>query len=275
MGKQQPVRTAQHSPNGEIGIHRMVKLRYRVLAAVLLLPATFWADNGAPIDVTENTAPPPSLAFARYLAALERNHPWTEVAVDVDAVLPKLAEHGRLKAIRRLLPFGKPQYQVLEIEGDRTVRQQVIARYLTADARAAAMPSSSVAVTPQNYKFRYVGSIGQGDALAYVFRIAPRKKRAGLIKGELWIDAQSGEAVHQAGRLVKSGSIFLRRIDITRDTEIHEGRPYMRVTHLDVDTRLAGRAELTVKERPCGPGSESADQVLQEACLVTFGNSSE
>jgi hypothetical protein len=50
--------------------------------------------------------------------------------------------------------------------------------------------------------------------------------------------------------LVKSPSIFLRRIDITRDTTLRDGFPASRTTHLIVNTRLLGQAELTIAERP-------------------------
>jgi hypothetical protein len=70
------------------------------------------------------------------------------------------------------------------------------------------------------------------------------------MQGELWIDAASGVAVHQAGHLVKRPSMFLRRVEIAQDTEIRDGSPYVRITRLDIDTRLVGRAELTIKEHP-------------------------
>src|SRR5207237_5361573 len=118
-----------------------------------------------------------------------------EVVIDIAASLPKLSKTGRLQAIRRLVPFGRPQYEVVQSEGDRTVRQQVIARYLSADAQALSLPASSVAVSQANYKFRFLGAIGSERSLTYVYRITPKKKRVGLIQGELWVDAATGVAV--------------------------------------------------------------------------------
>src|SRR4029077_601992 len=96
-----------------------------------------------------------AMAFARYIVGLKQETPWSVETVEIDASLPKLGKHGRLRAIRRLLPLGKPEYQVLEIAGDETVRQQVIARYLSAQVGVAAISASSVAITLTNYKFRY------------------------------------------------------------------------------------------------------------------------
>jgi hypothetical protein len=215
------------------------------VAGSLLLPATVWAED---TDVNS-----PSAVLTRYAASLERNNIRVEgetVVIDIAASLPKLAKAGRLQAIRRLVPFGRPQYEVLESEGDRTVRQQVIARYLSADAQALSLPASSIAMSPANYKFRFLTAIGNESTLTYVYRITPKKKRVGMIQGELWIDAASGIAVHQHGRLVKSPSMFLRRVEVVQDTDIREGSPYLRITRLGIDTRLVGRAELTIKEHP-------------------------
>jgi hypothetical protein len=175
---------------------------------------------------------------------------WALETVEIDAVLPKLEKRGRLRAIRRLLTPGEPEYQVLEIAGDQTVRQQVIARYLTADVRAAEMPAESVAVTPANYQFHYVGLRTVDQKALYVFQISPRKKREGLIKGELWLDGETGAAVRESGYLVKQPSLFIKRVEITRETTLRGGLVEERVTHLSVNTRLVGPAELTIQERP-------------------------
>jgi hypothetical protein len=173
---------------------------------------------------------------------------WNVEAIEIDASLPKMKTHGRLRAIRRLL-LGKSEYQVLEIEGDKTVRQQVILRYLSAQIQAEAIPAPSVAVTPANYSFSYKGPVEMAGALAYSFTIKPRKKREGLIKGELWLDGETGAVVRQSGYLVKNPSIFVKRVNVTRETDMHGGFAEEKITHLSVDTRLIGRAELTIHER--------------------------
>ena len=206
-----------------------------------------------PAESVAMSVDPPgaSLALERYLAGAANNTPWSEpntVLVEIDAALPKLAEQGRLRAIRHWSKHQTPDYQVIHLEGDATVKQQVIARYLTAEKEAAATPASSIAVTLANYKFRYLAT--SGGTTVYAFQIAPRHKRTGLIKGELWIDGATGVAIHEAGYLVKKPSIFVRRLKITRDISLREGVPYLRTTHLDVDVRFAGRAELTIIETP-------------------------
>jgi hypothetical protein len=218
-----------------------------ILTLVLLLASPVQAADEPGVDSTGRAA----MAFARYIVGLEQESPWSLETVEIDASLPKLEKEGRLRAIRRLLPLGRPEYQVLEIAGDQTVRQQVIVRYLSAEVQAAAIPASSVAITLANYKFHYKGAVNTGGTIAYAFLITPRKKREGLIKGVLWLDGETGAVVRQSGYLVKKPSIFVKRVDVTRETALRDGIAEMRVTHLSVDTRLVGRAQLIIRERPC------------------------
>jgi hypothetical protein len=171
-------------------------------------------------------------------------------SIEIEASLPKLQKQGRLRAIRRLNPLGEANYEVLESAGDQTVRREVIARYLSAQAAAAELPASTVAMSPANYDFSYKG-VGQiGETVAYVFQIRPRKKRQGLIKGELWLDGETGAAIHMSGYLVKKPSIFVKRVTVSRETLLSEGIAQTQLTHLSVETRLVGLADLTITERP-------------------------
>jgi hypothetical protein len=192
-----------------------------------------------------------AMAFARYAARLNQATSWSLETIEIDAALPGLEKQGSLRAIRRLLPLGKPEYQVLELAGDRTVTKQVIARYLNAEVQAAAIPAASVAITLENYKFRYKCALTHGSSVIYAFLISPRKKREGLIKGELWIDGETGSVVRRSGYLVKKPSMFVKRVTVVQETVLRDGSAEERITHLSVDTRLVGRAELTIHERPC------------------------
>jgi hypothetical protein len=57
--------------------------------------------------------------------------------------------------------------------------------------------------------------------------------------------------------------MMLRRIGISQEMEIHHGTTYARETHLDIDTRFTGRAELTIRERVRAPESAVASEVAE------------
>jgi hypothetical protein len=167
--------------------------------------------------------------------------------VEVEASLPKLKKHGRLSALRHISRLGRITYEVLNFEGDSTIKSSVIARYLAADVQAQGNEASSLAVTPLNYKFKYKGLLNQDGRDVYIFGVTPKKKQVGLFKGELWLDAETCLPVREAGRLVKNPSIFLRRIEFVREYDIHNGVAIPLRIQSTVDTRIAGKAELTVR----------------------------
>ncbi len=224
-----------------------------IIGLALLLPFNIRAAN-ATADASNQQA---AMAFARYIADQEQTSAWSVETVEVDASLPGRKTQGHLRAIRRLL-LGKPQYQVLDMAGDKTVRQQVILRYLSGEVQAADIPAASVAITPANYRFHYNGPVVIGGATAYSFSIKPRKHREGLIRGEVAIDGESGAVVRESGYLVKSPSIFVKRITVNRVSDLCRGLVQERITHISVETRLIGRAELTVSERPWMEADEPA-----------------
>ena len=82
--------------------------------------------------------------------------------------------------------------------------------------------------------------------LAYAFQITPRRKRPGLIQGEIWPDQGTGVPVRQIGRLVKSPSAVIRRVSVIRENALREGIVESRLTHIKVEFgRLATRSLLS------------------------------
>jgi len=188
---------------------------YKNEASVRALGSFVKTTTSNGVDTMSVDPPAPSRALALYLASAAQGDQWSApngAILEIDAYLPRLGEEGHLRAIRAWAENKTPEYQVIHLDGDASVTQQVIARYLNAEQEAAAMPASSFAITPANYKFRYAGS--GGGTPVYAFHITPRKKRSGLINGELWIDGATGVLIHEAGYLVKRPSIFIRHFKI-------------------------------------------------------------
>jgi hypothetical protein len=208
------------------------------------------AANAAEVLEAGATAGPEA-ALERYMAR-SGQAPWPTESIEIHAALPGLEKTGQLLAIRHQGPTSESRYEVVQLAGDPTVKEQVIMRYLQAQQRAAEIPAASIAIAPANYKFAYKRAVDDGERQAYVFQITPRHKREGLIKGELWLDQSTGVPIRQSGRLVKRPSIFIRRIAITQENTLREGIIESRLTHITIETRLVGRAELVIEEHPVG-----------------------
>jgi len=198
------------------------------------------------------TATSPESVVENYWAASQQQDralQGSSMEVDIEASLPKLKKHGRLHGLRRISRLGRITYEALHFEGDNSVKNHVIARYLSAEVEAQADGSPSLAVTPANYKFKYKGPIRSAGESIEVFQVTPRRKLVGLFKGEIWIDAKTFLCVHESGRLIKPPSLFLKKIEFVKEYEIQGGIAVPRQIHSIVDTRLVGPAELTIDFR--------------------------
>lgn len=215
------------------------------MAAVLTLPA-LGAVEPAVVPASDS---PTAGIVERYVTAIQGQqlHPKAvSMEVDMDAQLPGLKKHGRFHALRFITKVGQIFYNRSRYEGDSTVKKEVIARYLEAEAQAREGYANSIAITPANYRFKFKGFADYGGRPAYVLQVTPFKKRVGLFKGELWIDQQTYLPLREWGELVKNPSVFLKNVYFVRDYYIYDGISIPRRLISEVRTRLVGRAQLTI-----------------------------
>jgi len=178
---------------------------------------------------------------------LEASHAQSEalrgmqMEVNLDAQLPRLEKHGKLKALRRISKLGMITYKALGFSGDNLIKKQVIARYLAEDSE-----HRDIAITPANYKFKYKGRMERDGRTLHVFELSPRRKAVGLFRGQLWLDDETAMPVRESGRFVKSPSVFLKKIEFVREYQIQDGVAIPKHVESTADVRLLGRAELTV-----------------------------
>ena len=184
--------------------------------------------------------------------------------VDIDAQLPKLKESGRMKVLKTVSRIGKTFFHQLgEFVGDRTVKNEVIMRYLSLQAENN--DNTSIAITPANYKFRLKTRMTEGDSRTYIFELTPRKKAVGLFKGELWIDAGTGMPLRESGTLVKSPSFFVKKLAFVNEFKLENGVSVPSHIECHVDTRIAGRADLNIHFGELSPAGEQNQAEITDA----------
>lgn len=161
--------------------------------------------------------------------------------------LPKMKKSATLDARRRVSPEGTIVYEPTERQGDSTVQKELIVRFINGEMENSTKENTKVAITADNYKFKYKGMRDRDGRMAYVFEISPRKKREGLFKGEIWLDADTSLPVREVGRFVKSPSVFLKKVDFTREYSIQEGVAVPQTMEINSQTRFWGMAELAIQ----------------------------
>ncbi len=207
-----------------------------VLGVVLVSPLSAAETDDANLDIV-----------GKYLNATKTQQNalrGAQMEVDIDAKLPKLSKQGKLRALRFVSTLGKITYKALGFSGDNTVKQEVIARYLSLETEDR--DTSSVAVTPANYKFQLKAVLTQSEQKTYIFQLNPKKKRVGLFKGEIWLDGATGMPVRESGRWVKSPSVFVKKVEFVQEFALQDGVALPSHIESTIDTHIAGKAELSI-----------------------------
>lgn len=232
-------------------------MKVRVLLLSALAPAWLCAAESQPVA---------DAIVQNYCAATRGqagNFQGASMEVEIHGALPNLKKTGKLHALRRISKLGRITYLILGFEGDNTVKKEVIARYLTAEIEAQQNASPATAVTPDNYRFSYKGLTELDGRAVHLFQVTPKKKRAELFKGQIWIDAATYLRVQESGYLVKTPSILLKRVAFLRKYEIRDGVSVPLRMESVVDTRLVGKAELTVDYSNFSFGDASVEEEEQ------------
>jgi len=161
--------------------------------------------------------------------------------------LPKMGKSATVNARRLITRDGEVNYEITDRRGDNTVWKELILRYINGEMENAGKDNSKVAVTPENYKFKYKGERERDGRIAHVFEVNPRKKRQGLFKGEVWIDAETALTVYESGRFVKSPSVFLKKVQFSREYAILDGLAVPKTMQTSIETRFWGLAQLDIQ----------------------------
>lgn len=156
----------------------------------------------------------------------------------VRADLPRSSQHGELELERHYSVPRNLTFKALRYVGDGFVKTNVIARLLQSEVDHVQKDDPALtALRPENYKFSHKRTLEIAGRTVHVYQVKPRKKRPGLFKGHISLDAYTGSLVRAEGRIVKSPSIFVNKIDFVQDFADVNG--YTLPTHIHSEARAA------------------------------------
>jgi hypothetical protein len=223
-----------------------LKQKLLLVLALILVPALGLAALDDNSSDNEDSGSDASGIIAKYLQATQHHDELRNASmqVDIDASIVKLKEHGKLRALRKISKVGEVTYRVLFFQGDNTVKNDVIARYLQAEQQGRG--DQKLAISPANYKFKFRGKKSANNGSVYVFQLSPRKKKVGLFKGEMWIDAGTYLPLVEKGKLVKNPSIWFKKVEFEREFAIRNGVAVPSKMNSTIDVRLIGKVDLQI-----------------------------
>ena len=246
-----------------------------------LLGDTYAPDDSgspAPLHAFNLAAPVPSArlspdqALVAYLNGAQRQladlGAYSDATV-IEADLPATAQHGKYELRRMYQAPRSLVFAAIRFAGDSFVKTNIITKLLQSEVEHVQKgEGAQTAITADNYKFNFKGTDTIDGRLAYVYHVKPRHKGPGLFKGRILVDAASGRLRRAEGTMVKSPSLFVKKIEFVQD--YGEYGPFSLPVHIHsvAKTRLVGRAVVeiyhsgyeakTVAETQSGAGSSAS-----------------
>ena len=136
----------------------------------------------------------------------------------VEAELEKTSQRAEFLLKRTFSAPRSLAYTAVTFQGDRFVKTNVIARLLQSDVdRVQKEDGLRVAIVESNYNFSFRNIEDLDGRKVYTFVLKPRRKESGLFKGKIFIDTQTGHILRARGKLSKSPSWWIKRVDFTQD----------------------------------------------------------
>jgi hypothetical protein len=161
----------------------------------------------------------------------------------VRAELPESSQHGEFELKRHYVAPRTLEFKVVQFTGDSFVKGNVIARLLQSEVDHVQKDDPALtALTGANYRFSYRATLMTQGRMMHVFQAKPRKKRVGLFKGRIYLDAYTGSLGYAVGTPVKSPSIFIKKVEFVQQSADFGPFTFPVHTHIEASTRLVGRA---------------------------------
>ena len=205
-------------------------------SAALLLPNT-----PSPLPAMS-----PDLALQTYTSNARRQLTGLGTSVDmtvVEATLPTTGQKGRFELRRSFLAPKSLAYGAIKFVGDSFIKTNIIVKLLQSEVdHVEKGDGAATAITPDNYKFSYKGPQAVDGQVAYEYHVKPRQKRPGLFKGKIYLEPTTGHILRAQGTLVKSPSVFVKKVEFVQDYEDVSGFSLPAHMHSVSDTRLFGKA---------------------------------
>jgi len=177
-----------------------------------------------------------------------------KAATVIRAELPDNAQRGEFELERNYTAPHTLTFKSLRFQGDGFVKTNVIARLLQSEVDHVQKDDpAATALRPENYKFSYKGVIQDGDRTLHVYQVKPRKKRVGLFKGHIFLDVGSGSLVRVEGRVAKSPSLFVKKIDFYQEYADIDGFTLPVHMHSEAKAALIGRTVVDITNRDYQP----------------------
>jgi len=185
----------------------------------------------------------------------------------VRAELPESAQRGEFQLARYYAAPRTLEFKAVQYTGDGFVKSNVITRLLQSEVDHVQKDDPALtAISSANYKCSYKATPMIDGRMMHVYQVKPRKKRVGLFKGRIYLDAYTGSLLYATGSIVKSPSFFIKKIEFVQQYADFGSFTFPVHIHSEAMARLVGRTIVDIDQRDYQPtllNVQSAHQVPQ------------
>src|SRR5215475_1009208 len=168
----------------------------------------------------------------------------------VRAELPESLQQGEYELQRKFEAPHTLQFTPMHYSGDGFVKNNIITRLLQTEVDHVLRDDpTQTAISSANYKFTYRGLSRVNDRAVHVYQVKPHKKRPGLFKGRIYLDAHNGALVRAEGSIVKSPSFFVKHVDFWQDYTDVQSFTLPTHIHSVAKARIVGRTIVDIVHR--------------------------
>src|SRR5215468_796378 len=168
----------------------------------------------------------------------------------IHAELPDTSQQGEYQLQRRFEAPHTLQFTPVHYTGDGFVKNNIITRLLQTEVDHVQKDDpTQTAITAANYKFSYRGLSRVNNRTVHVYQVKPHKKRPGLFKGRVYLDAHNGSLVRAEGSIVKSPSFFVKHVDFCQDYTDVQSFTLPSHIHSVAKARIVGRTIVDIVHR--------------------------
>jgi hypothetical protein len=186
----------------------------------------------------------------------------------IRAQLPDSEQSGEYQLQRHYSAPRTLEFKALHFEGDNFVKSNIITRLLQSEVDHVQKDDTSLtALSTANYKFSFKGTGPMEGHLVHVYQVKPRKKRVGLFKGRIYLDAHTGSLVRVEGTAVKSPSFFVKKLEFLQDYADIGSFTFPVHTHSEAKARIVGRTVVDIYQRDYQPVANTEPSAQQVPAL--------
>lgn len=154
------------------------------------------------------------------------------------------------------LPPDQKQYRIESSSGGMGEK---VLRDILAKETESSKEAQRKEISPENYDFKLLGEEMLNGHRCFVLSMQPKRQEKDMLKGKLWVDAETYNMYRIEGQLVKSPSWWVRDLYILMSFACIDGIWLHTATHAVADVRFKGKYVMDSHDVQYTPAPQSAN----------------